>query len=820
MIISDMAIKNRTSVLVLALIILGIGIYSYMVLPRESDPDITIPFVFVQTEYRGVSATDIETSITIKIEKKLKGLDKVKNISSVSSQGLSQINIEFLPGTDINEVLTKVKDKVDEAKNDLPSDLENDPSVFEVNISEMPIVVYSLAGTSGPRVLKEIADDLKDDIEAVPGVLEVDVTGGQEREIRIEVDPDKLAYYRIPITSLQQAVTSENQNTSGGAITLGDGRYQLKVPGEFETPEEILSLVVATHSGNPIYLKDVATVVDGIKEEASRSRLNGVDAVNISVKKRVGENIIFISDKVDVIIAEAEKTFPKNTSITKLMNKSKDIRMMVADLENNIISGLILVVAVLFVALGFRNALLVGAAIPFSMFLSFSVLQAMGYTLNMIVLFSLTLALGMLVDNAIVIIENTYRYVQQGVPRVEASMKATGEVAWPVIGSTLTTLAAFFPMIFWPGIMGEFMKYLPITLIVTLSSSLFVAMIINPALCAFFMQVKTKINEEPLTAKEIEDQGEKPIEIKGIVLKLYTKLLNSALNHKITVLTGSFVVLILLIQIWFLKIGIEKPLEFFPSIDPISVYVNIDPPEGADLDYIDRIVKKVEIAITGNQTDDYKKALNFQEHENSDGTKFMAPSNINNIEHIYTRVVQNSSGSVFDSNLPNHIGIQFIAFENRKSPTKDDLEELRNRVKNIAGVKITVDQQQEGPPTGPPINIEISGNNFEVLGKIAEKLGKIVENIPHVKDVRNDYQGGLPSVQIKIDRQKTALFGLTTSAIGNALKTAYNGLDVSTYYEGDDDYDIVVKLAESDRQVADVLHKLLIPTPPQEKWFL
>ena len=701
-------------------------------------------------------------------------------------------------------------------KNDLPSDLENDPSVFEVNISEMPIVVYSLAGTSGPRVLKEIADDLKDDIEAVPGVLEVDVTGGQEREIRIEVDPDKLAYYRIPITSLQQAVTSENQNTSGGAITLGDGRYQLKVPGEFETPEEILSLVVATHSGNPIYLKDVATVVDGIKEEASRSRLNGVDAVNISVKKRVGENIIFISDKVDVIIAEAEKTFPKNTSITKLMNKSKDIRMMVADLENNIISGLILVVAVLFVALGFRNALLVGAAIPFSMFLSFSVLQAMGYTLNMIVLFSLTLALGMLVDNAIVIIENTYRYMQQGVPRVEASMKATGEVAWPVIGSTLTTLAAFFPMIFWPGIMGEFMKYLPITLIVTLSSSLFVAMIINPALCAFFMQVKTKINEEPLTAKEIEDQGEKPIEIKGIVLKLYTKLLNSALNHKITVLTGSFVVLILLIQIWFLKIGIEKPLEFFPSIDPISVYVNIDPPEGADLDYIDRIVKKVEIAITGNQTDDYKKALNFQEHENSDGTKFMAPSNINNIEHIYTRVVQNSSGSVFDSNLPNHIGIQFIAFENRKSPTKDDLEELRNRVKNIAGVKITVDQQQEGPPTGPPINIEISGNNFEVLGKIAEKLGKIVENIPHVKDVRNDYQGGLPSVQIKIDRQKTALFGLTTSAIGNALKTAYNGLDVSTYYEGDDDYDIVVKLAESDRQVADVLHKLLIPTPTGE----
>ncbi|MBU0462367.1 MAG: efflux RND transporter permease subunit [Proteobacteria bacterium] len=616
----------------------------------------------------------------------------------------------------------------------------------------------------------------------------------------------------LPITSLEQAVVSENQNTSGGAITLGDGRYQLKVPGEFETPEEILSLVVATHSGNPIYLKDVATVVDGIKEETSRSRLNGVDSVNISVKKRVGENIIFISDKIDLIIKEAEKSFPKNTTITKLMNKSKDIRLMVADLENNILSGLILVVAILFVALGFRNALLVGLAILFSMFLSFAILHAMGYTLNMIVLFSLTLALGMLVDNAIVIIENIYRYMQQGVPRVEAAMKATGEVAWPVIGSTLTTLAAFFPLIFWPGIMGEFMKYLPITLIITLSSSLFVALVINPALCAFFMKAKTKINGKTLTAREIEAQGEKPIEIKGPVLKLYSNLLNKALDHKFTVLIGSFAVLVILIQVWFLKIGVEKPIEFFPPIDPGSAYINIDPPEGADLDYIDRTIKRVEIAITGNKTADYADAMKFQEHENSDGTKFMAPGNINNIEHIYTKVVQNASGSIFDNNLSNHIGIQFIEFEHRKSPTKEDLEELRNRVKNIAGVKITVDQQQEGPPTGPPINIEISGDNFEILSKIAEKMIKVVENIPHVKDVRDDYQGGLPSVQVKIDRQKTALFGLTTSAIGNALKIAYNGLDVSTYYEGDEDYDIVVKLAESDRQVADVLHKLMIPT--------
>ncbi|WDP84416.1 MAG: efflux RND transporter permease subunit [Desulfobacter sp.] len=814
MILSDTAIKNRTSVLVLVIIIVGMGLYAYKVLPRESEPEITIPYVFVRTEYRGGSASDIETAITIKIEKKLKGLNKVKNISSVSSQGLSQINIEFLPGTDIDEVLTRVKDKVDEARGDLPTDLENDPSVFEVNFSDMPIVVYSLAGQVGPKALKKIADDLKDDIEAVPGVLEADVTGGREREIRVEVDTDKLAYYRISITDLQTAVVTENQNTSGGAITLGDGRYQLKIPGEFETPEEILSLVVATHAGRPIYLKDVARVVDGLKDETSRSRLNGVPSINISVKKRTGENIIAITEKIQTVIERARLSFPQNTTITRLMDKSDDVRAMVADLENNIISGLILVVMVLFVALGIRNAVLVGLAIPFSMFLTFAVLQALGISLNTVVLFALTLALGMLVDNAIVIIENIYRYMQQGVPRIEAAMKATGEVAWPVIGSTLTTLAAFAPMLFWPGIMGEFMGYLPLTLIVTLSSSLFVALVINPAMCAFFMRAKDQTQGPG--AQEIQALGEQPIEIKGMVLKTYKFILEHSLNHKFAVLVGAFAVLVILVQIWMLRIGIEKPLEFFPSIDPRSAYVNIDVPEGADIEFIDRTVKEVEKAIAGRPESDYAHAVAGQTHEKADGSTFTAPSDINNIEHIYTRVVQNAGASIFDSNLPNHIGIQFIDFEERNTSTKLDLEKIRKRVAHIPGVKITVDEQKDGPPTGPPINIEISGENFVVLSRIAEQVKQMVQNVPHVKDVRDDYQGGLPSVQVKIDRQKTALFGLTTSAIGMALKIAYNGLDVSTYYEGDEDYDITVSLAESDRQVTDILHKLMIPSPSGE----
>jgi multidrug efflux pump len=816
MIVSDTAVKNRVSVLVLLVIFVIIGLYSYRVLPRESAPDITIPYVFVRTEYRGVSASDIETAITIKIEKKLKGLDKVKNISSVSSQGLSQINIEFLPGTDIDDVLSRVKDKVDEARNDLPADLENEPMVYEVNFSDMPIVVYSLAGDCEPGLLKKLADDLKDDIEAVPGVLEVEITGGQDREIRVEVDVDKLAYYRIPITRLQETVAAENQNISGGAITLGHGRYQLKVPGEFESPEEILTLVVATHNGHPIYLKDVARVVDGIQEETSRSRLDGMDAINISVKKRVGENIVRISEEIDAVVAAAQKKFPKNTTITKLMNNAKDIKAMVADLENNIISGLILVVAVLFVVLGIRNALLVGLAIPFSMFLSFAVLNALGITLNMVVLFSLTLALGMLVDNAIVIVENVFRYMQQGVPRVEAAMKATGEVAWPVMGATLTTLAAFFPMIFWPGIMGEFMYYLPVTLIVTLSSSLFVALVVNPALCAYFMG-SARTQGPAGSSENLPSRGENPVVIQGLILTTYVRILGYALRHKLAVLAGAVVMMVFFFQIWMLKVGVEKPVEFFPAIDPRTVYVNIDVPEGADLEFIDETVKQVEMAVAGGDAEDYPAALVLQAHETAGKKIFMAPSDINNIRHIYTRVVQGSGGtSVFESNLPNHIGIQFLDFEDRKTSTKADLEEIRRRVAHIPGVKITVEEQEEGPPTGAPINIEISGDSFAILGQIAAKFKKVVESVPHVIDVRDDFQGGLPSVQVKIDRQKTALFGLSTAAIGTALKIAYNGLDVSTYYEGDEEYDIVVKLAKSDRQGADILHRLMIPGPAGE----
>ncbi|MBM9535504.1 efflux RND transporter permease subunit [Desulfobulbus alkaliphilus] len=823
MIISDTAVKNSIAVVVLACLILVFGTYCYLVLPRESEPDITIPNVFISTEYRGVSAPDIETGVTVKIENKLKGLDGLKKIQSISSEGNSSINIEFVTGTDISKALQDVKDKVDEAMGDLPTDLDEDPSVFEVNFSELPIVIYSLSGTCGMPCLKKIADDLEDEIEAIVGVLEVDVTGGLEREIRVEVSPEKLSYYGLSFIDLRDAVQRENLNTSGGVFRLGAGRFLLRVPGEFTSPEEIFWLVVGTHQGQPVYLKDVAQVVDSFKEEASRARLNGREAVNIAVKKRTGENIIAISREIDRVIDIQRSNWPQGTEITKVLDKAKDINIMVADLENNILSGLVLVLLVIFFVMGLRNAILVSLAIPFSMLISFTVLYAMGITLNMVVLFSLTLGLGMLVDNAVVIVENIHRFIEQGASRVDAAMKATSEVAYPVICSTLTTLSAFVPMLFWSGIMGEFMRFLPLTLIVTLSSSLFVALVINPALASLFMEEK----QRPDTGRSGQSAAlsvESPVAINTFLLRHYDRLLRFCLTRPLAVIGSAFALLVVMVQGWLLVIGLEKPVEFFPDIDPKGIYVNVETPEGADLEYIDQVLRRVEMAVAGADIgtvvaddfdrDDYERTLRPRDRVNASGVPFRGPGDLENIEMVYTKgVVSPGPGSGFEANAPNHVGVRFLDLQDRLESSYRTVETIRERIQTIPGGIITVAMEEQGPPTGAAINIEIAGDDFAVLGEIARRIRAILVEIPHVKDVRDDFNEGTPSVQVRVDRQKAALFGLTTDSIGFALKTAYNGLDVSTFREGNEDFDITVQLAEENRQVMDVLNELIIPAP-------
>lgn len=824
--IPDLAVRKRTSVVVLTLVIIIFGLIAYNSLPRESSPDITIPYVFINTQYPGVAPEDIEQTITIPIEKKLKGLEAVKKIESTSTEGISSIVIEFVAGTNIDDVLYKTKDKVDMAKPDLPADLEDDPEVTEVNISELPIVILSLSGTVGLVRLKEMAKDLEEEIESISGVLEVDVTGGLEREIRVEPYPDKLAYYGLSILRLQTVISEENRNVSGGAIRMADGRFQLRVPGEFQSPEEIYGLVVGLHEGRPVYLKDVAQVVDGFKDEEGRARLDGNKAINIQVKKRAGENVLHITDQVDRIIEEKLATWPVGTNMTKLMDRAKDIRLMVSDLENNIITGLILVIVVLFFVMGIRNAVLVSLAIPFSMLLSFTVLHALGITLNMVVLFSLTLSLGMLVDNAIVIVENIFRYMEQGVPRLQAAVKATTEVAQPVAASTLTTVAAFFPLLFWPGIMGEFMAYLPKTVIITLSSSLFVALVINPALAAIFLRLPTvnRLSKTKASVEEIEQAGEAPITVRGPLLKAYRRLLNGALNHRLAVVAMAFLSLIAMAMIWFFKIGLEKPIEFFPDIDPNAVFINLDMPEGANLQYTDRIARQVEMTLCmgsghglapadANPSECYNKKSKDKIYTLRNGQEVHGLTDMANVKHIYSRTVAVTGGqSSFENTSPNHIGIQFYDVEDRIRPSPQTVKEIRARVKDIPGAEISIAKQEEGPPTGAPINIEISGDNFNVLGRISQEVRAVLERIPFVQDIRDDYVAGSPTVRVQVDRQRAALLGLSTEVIGFALKVAFNGIKVSTFREGDEDYDITVQLPEAERRVTDILRELLIPT--------
>ena len=485
MIISNTAINNRIVVWILMIMIIVSGVYSYITIPKEAFPDIPIPYVVVSTSYEGVSPEDIESLITLKIEKEMAGVKGSKEITSTSAEGMSSVVVEFYPDVEMEDALQHVKDKVDQAKGELPDDAE-EPTVKEISFADFPVMTVSISGDVSPVRLKSIADELDDAFEEIPGVLECDISGDLEREIRLEVDHDRFTAYGLTSDLLLGLVPLENQNISAGSLDTPGTEFNVRVPSEFSDPAEVEGLILAVIDGKPVYLTDVAKIIDTFKDRVSYARLNGQDTITLDIKKRLGEDIIPIAATVRLILEEARKQAPKGVEFKITSDLSEDVFSMVKDLENNIISGLILVVVVLLLFLGFRTSLIVGLAIPMSMLMSYSILDMWGLTLNTVVLFGLIMALGMLVDNAIVIVENIYRHRQLGYGGIEAAKMGVGEVAWPVITSTATTIAAFVPLLFWPDIMGEFMSYLPKTLIVALISSLFVALVINPVVSARF----------------------------------------------------------------------------------------------------------------------------------------------------------------------------------------------------------------------------------------------------------------------------------------------------------------------------------------------
>jgi multidrug efflux pump len=494
--LSSLAVDNATSVFIITFMIFLFGIQSYQQMPKEQFPEVELPTVYINTPYFGNSAADIENLVTRPIEKEMQSVEGIKDIKSTSIQDFSVIVAEFESDVDIDEAVRKVKDAVDVAKSELPTDLDQEPSVLDVNLSEIPIVTINMSGEFTNDELREYAEYLQDEVEEIDEINRAEIQGVMDREVKVNVDLLKMESMKVSFGDIQNAISSENITLSGGELIRNDTRRAIRVVGEFESMEELRNMIVKSENQRPIYLKDIAEVSFGFEDRTSIARSDGLPVVSLNVIKRSGENLLAASDKIKEVVEKAKKELPEELRISLFNDQSVNTRNEVSNLENSIISGVILVVLVLLFFLGIRNALFVGLAIPLSMLMGIMFLYTTGVTMNIVVLFSLILALGLLVDNAIVVVENIYRYMQEGYTGQKAAKYAVGEVAWPIIASTATTLAAFLPLAFWPGIMGSFMQYLPLTLIIVLSSSLFVALVINPVFTSRFMKVDERADDK------------------------------------------------------------------------------------------------------------------------------------------------------------------------------------------------------------------------------------------------------------------------------------------------------------------------------------
>jgi len=598
------------AVLVMCLGVVLVGSFFYMGMPRENFPDVKVPVITVTTFMTGANPTDVEISITVPLETALEGIEGLEELSSVSSEGMSLVTLEFDPKIETEVALSRIRDAVDKAKADLPPDVD-EPIVKEFSFSgNIPVVILSLVGSKRVALsqLYEMAENIKEILERIPGVLDVKLRGGREQVILVEVDPERLRFYKLTLAQVQMTLMSSNRNVSAGVAEGATTRIVMRAPGEFETPEDIFNLVVGTsHQGIPVYMRDIAQVRYSFEDEKSRARhydfrapdgetpadrfVEPQKSVSIEIMKRSGENLLALTEAVNKTMEEL--ALSDEVEIITSLDSSKDVRMMISDLQNGIGTALILVLLVIFIGLGARNAILVAMAIPFSMLISIICLSMLGYTLNMMILYSLILALGMLVDNAIVIVENIYRHYSMGLSRPKAALKGTSEVAWPVITSTATTVGAFFPIIFWPGLMGEFMSYLPKTVIIVLLSSLFVALVINPTLCSLFM--KRKKHSE----KSVDTESERPT-YRAVVL--YGRLLEFMLHRPYWTITTAAVLLVLVISLY----GVfGAGTEFFPSLDPNNILCGIKPPEGVSLEESDRLSSQMEDRIFGRPGSGY-----------------------------------------------------------------------------------------------------------------------------------------------------------------------------------------------------------------------
>jgi multidrug efflux pump len=832
---SSWAIDNKMAVYLITIFISFAGIMAYKALPKENFPDITVPTFYISTINGGNSPTNIENTITKPIEKRLKSISGIKKFTSTSLQDVSVIVVEFNTEVKVEAAKQKVKDAVDEARGDMPSTLTKEPMIKEIAFSEIPIMYVNVAGNYDLKQLKKYAEDLEDRLEGLKELNDVKLVGALDREIQVNVDVYKLQAAQLTLGDIQRAIAQENISISGGNIALNGMKPTLSIKSEFKDPAEIGNIIVTSAVGAKVFIRDIAEVKDGYKEQESYSSTNGKNVITLNVIKRSGENLIDAADKIKKIITQMKASeFPAGLDITISGDQSNKTKVTLHDLINTIIIGFILVTIVLMFFMGVNNALFVALSVPLSMFIAFLIMPSIGFSFNMIVLFSFILALGIVVDDAIVVIENTHRLFEDGKRDIKTAAKiAVGEVFMPVLSGTITTLAPFIPLAFWTGIIGKFMYFLPVTLIISLLASLFVAYIINPVFAVDFMKPHAVEKEQygKLTKKArlrlllygvivlIAYLGGSPGVGNFVIFLAFFMVLNRLWLYKAIEawqfrIWPAFVKKYVRLLEWFLKkpwrpvfyvillfigsiilFSIRTPkIVFFPSGDPNNVYVYVRLPEGTDPAITNQVMRKVEDRVYSVIGKDNKIVESM-------------------ITNVAIGVTDPADGDQNTYPSRGKIAISFVEFEKRhgESTTKY-LQQLQELKWDIPAAEIVVNKERSGPPTPKPVSLEIVGEDFGELVSNADALKKylIAKKIPGVSGLKSDFISNKPEIVFNIDRERALREGLSTSQLALEIRGAVYGIEASKFRDVDDEYPIQLRYKADQRDDIETIRNLKI----------
>jgi len=759
---------SRTVLMILALVLIT-GSIAYVNIPKESDPDINIPIIYVVATHDGISPEDAERLILRPLEQELRTIEGVKEMRSTGYEGGGNVTLEFEAGFDADKALDDVRDKVDLAKPELPDETD-EPTVHEVNFSLFPVLVVTIAGEVPERSLVKLARDLQDEIESIPSVLEAEIAGDRDEMVEIIIDPAKVEMYGLTPSAAMNMVSSSNQLVAAGSQDTGLGRFSIKVPGLYETVHDIQSQPLLVDGDSVVTLGDIADIRRTFKDPSSFARVNGKPAIALEISKRTGENIIETIEKVREIVASEQARWPQslrdNIDVSYSQDRSNQIRTMLADLQNNVLSAIVLVMVVVVAALGLRTAGLVGMAIPGSFLAGILVISGLDMTMNIVVLFSLILAVGMLVDGAVVVTEYADRKMIEGYHRRKAYGLAAQRMAWPITASTATTLAAFLPLLFWPGVVGEFMKFLPITLIATLAASLLMALIFVPTLGALFGKPSQAVPE----LSEITPEHDVDLTKLHGITGTYVKTLQTSLRHPIKVLVGAVAVLVL-VQVVYGAFG--KGVEFFPEVEPENAKVNVRARGNLSVWEQKDILEKVEARILPM-------------------TEFKT---------VYTRIGKQQNSEEAED-IIGSVSLEFKDWQERR-PANEILSEIAERTKDIAGIEIDFRKQEEGPPTGKPINIQLSSRKTDLLPDAIDRIRNGLENMDGMMNYEDSRP--LPGIdwELKVDRSQAAKFGADIGLVGNFIQMTTAGLKLGEYRpdDTDDEVEIRARFPKEDRTI-------------------